>query len=243
MLKRPSASLVRHGIALLAVTLATAGQIVLDPLLGGDLPFLAFFVAIAITTWYGGLEPSLVSVVLSWLAADYFILQPRGPGPIVWDKSQIILPFFAVGLTITLLSEAARDARSRARASASEARRALEAQQAQREWLRITLASIADAVITTDPEGRVTSLNPAAERLTGSGGQAAAGRPLTEVFRTIEGAIDGTAHVPVAGVVRGEAVPSGHQTALIDGGGAAKYVEHNAAPIRDDRGEITGVVI
>ncbi len=98
-------------------------------------------------------------------------------------------------------------------------------------------------MITTDPEGRVTSLNPAAERLTGSGGHEAVGRPLTEVFRTIEGAIDGTAHFPVAGVVRGEAVLSGHQTVLIDGGGATKYVEHNAAPIRDDRGEVTGVVI
>ncbi len=233
----------RYGIALLAVALATASQLALDRLLGGRFPFLAFFVAIGLTTWYGGLGPSLLAIALSWLAADHFLLQPRGPGPIFSDKSQIIFPFFTIGLTITLLSEAVRDARLRARASAIEARRALIAQQAQQEWLRITLASIADAVITTDSEGCVNSLNPAAERLTGCGGPEAAGRRLTEVFRTTEGTIDGTAHFPVAGVVGGEAVLSGHQTVLIECDGATKYVEHNASPIRDDRGVITGVVI
>ena len=236
-------SALRYGIAPISVALATAIRLALDPLLGDRFPFLAFIVAIGVTAWYGGLGPSLLAVALSWLAADHFLLQPRGPGPIFSDRSQVIFPFFAAGLIVTLLSGAVRDARSRARASAAEARRALEAQQAQREWHRITLASIGDAVITTDPRGRVTSLNPAAERLTGSGGHEAAGRPLTEVLRTVEGAIDGTAHFPIAGVVRGEAVPSGHPTVLIDGGGAARYVEHNAAPIKDDRGEVTGVVI
>ena len=236
-------SALRYGIAPISVALATAIRLALDPLLGDRFPFLAFIVAIGVTAWYGGLGPSLLAVALSWLAADHFLLQPRGPGPIFSDRSQVIFPFFAAGLIVTLLSGAVRDARRRARASAAEARRALEAQQAQREWHRITLASIGDAVITTDPRGRVTSLNPAAERLTGSGGHEAAGRPLTEVLRTVEGAIDGTAYFPIAGVVRGEGVPSGHPTVLIDGGGAARYVEHNAAPIKDDRGEVTGVVI
>jgi PAS domain S-box-containing protein len=37
----------------------------------------------------------------------------------------------------------------------------------QPEWCRVTLASIGDAVITTDTEGQVTFLNPVAESLTG----------------------------------------------------------------------------
>ena len=57
-------------------------QLALDPLLGGRFPFLAFFVAIGLTTWYGGLRPSLLAVVLSWLAVEHFCLRPRGPGPI-----------------------------------------------------------------------------------------------------------------------------------------------------------------
>jgi PAS domain S-box-containing protein len=236
-------SALRYGIAPMSVALATAIRLALDPLLGDRFPFLAFIVAIGVTTWYGGLGPSLLAVALSWLAADHFLLHPRGSGPVLWDRSQVIVPFFVAGLIVTLLTEAVRDARSRAGVSAAEARRADEARQAQREWHRITLASIGDAVITIDPGGRVTSLNPAAVRLTDSGGQEAVGRRLTEVVRTVEGAIDGTAHLLVAGVVRGEAVPSGHPTVLIDGGGTMKYVEHNAAPIRDDKGEVTGVVI
>src|SRR3954467_11374142 len=151
-------SALRYGIAPISVALAAAVRLALDPLLGDRLPFLAFIVAIGVTSWYGGLGPSLLAVALSWLAADHFLLQPRGPGPIPWDRSQVILPFFVAGLIVTLLTEAVRDARSRVRASAAEARRADESRQAQREWHRITLASIGDAAITTDPDGRVTSL-------------------------------------------------------------------------------------
>ena len=46
-------------------------------------------------------------------------------------------------------------------------RRAEEQVHEQREWLRVTLASIGDAVIATDTEGRVTFLNAVAEALTG----------------------------------------------------------------------------
>ena len=229
-------SALRYGIAPISVALATAIRLALDPLLGDRFPFLAFIVAIGVTAWYGGLGPSLLAVALSWLAADHFLLQPRGPGPIFSDRSQVIFPFFAAGLIVTLLSGAVRDARRRARASAAEARRALEAQQAQREWHRITLASIGDAVITTDPRGRVTSLNPAAERLTGSGGHEAAGRPLTEVLRTVEGAIDGTAHFPIAGVVRGRASPRAIRRSSSTGAGRRGLSSTTPPPSRTTGG-------
>ena len=50
--------------------------------------------------------------------------------------------------------------------------------QKQSEWLRITLASIGDAVISTDAEGRVTFLNGVAEALTGWSQAEAVGQPL-----------------------------------------------------------------
>ena len=55
----------------------------------------------------------------------------------------------------------------------------------QREWLRVTLSSIGDAVITTDADGGVTFLNPAAQSLTGWTQAEAAGVPLEAVFRII----------------------------------------------------------
>jgi PAS domain-containing protein len=48
--------------------------------------------------------------------------------------------------------------------NAEEGQRQLRASE---QWLRVTLFSIGDAVITTDSTGRVTFLNPVAESLTG----------------------------------------------------------------------------
>ena len=64
-------------------------------------------------------------------------------------------------------------------------RRAEEALRQQSEWLRITLASIGDAVITTDADGRVTFMNAVAQALTGWSQADALGQLLTDVFRIV----------------------------------------------------------
>ena len=46
-------------------------------------------------------------------------------------------------------------------------RRAEDSLREKSEWLRIALASIADGVISTDADGRVTYMNGVAEALTG----------------------------------------------------------------------------
>ena len=51
-----------------------------------------------------------------------------------------------------------------------------------RDWLRTTLASIGDAVITTDGQGRITLLNDVAQAVTGWTQEEAAGNPLEHVF-------------------------------------------------------------
>ena len=63
--------------------------------------------------------------------------------------------------------------------------RAAEAIDKQREYLRVTLASIGDAVITTDADGRIDYLNAVAESLTGWSLQEAVGQPLESVFRIV----------------------------------------------------------
>ena len=52
----------------------------------------------------------------------------------------------------------------------------------ERELAQVTLRSIGDAVLTTDPQLRVTSLNPVAEAMTGWSAAEARGRPVEEVF-------------------------------------------------------------
>src|SRR4051812_5550952 len=64
-------------------------------------------------------------------------------------------------------------------------RRAEDHLRNQSEWLRITLASIGDGVISTDAEGRVTFMNGIAQRLTGWSQADALGQPLSEVFHIV----------------------------------------------------------
>ena len=67
----------------------------------------------------------------------------------------------------------------------SASKQTAETSHEQREWLRVTLSSIGDAVITTDPKGCVTFLNPVAQSLTGWTQEEAAGVPLTSVFKIV----------------------------------------------------------
>jgi hypothetical protein len=92
----PPESRLRYALAPLAVALATAAQLALDPVLGGRLPFLAYFVAIGLTTWWGGLRPALLAVPLAWLAADHFLLEPRHPGPILGGHARAFAFFGGV---------------------------------------------------------------------------------------------------------------------------------------------------
>jgi len=76
----------------------------------------------------------------------------------------------------------------------------------QREFLRATLASVGDAVLTTDAGGRVTFLNPVAESLTGWTCQEARGLPLETVFRIVKEEGRGPAENTVARALRPSAI-------------------------------------
>jgi PAS domain S-box-containing protein len=133
-------------------------------------------------------------------------------------------------------SKIARDITEQVRAQAELAE--------QRERFRVTLASIGDAVLATDVNGRVSFLNPAAEQLTGWTSPEAQGRALEEVFRIINEETRGPAKNPVARVLReGVIVGLANHTLLISRSGKEIAIGDSAAPIRDIRGNIAGVVL
>ncbi len=124
-------------------------------------------------------------------------------------------------------------------------RRRAEAElRAQSEFLSVTLSSIGDAVITTDPEGRVTFMNPVAVGLTGWSADDATDYPLDEIFRIVHETTREPVESPVTKVLRyGHVVGLANHTTLIARDGTEHSIDDSAAPIRDDDGQILGVVL
>ena len=112
------------------------------------------------------------------------------------------------------------------------------------EWCRVTLASIGDAVITTDTEGRVTFLNAVAQSLTGWTQEEAAGQSLDSVFRIINEETRRTVENPTLRALReGVVVGLANHTLLIAKDGMEQPIDDSAAPIRNEQGEVAGVVL
>ena len=115
---------------------------------------------------------------------------------------------------------------------------------AAQERLRVTLASIGDAVIATDVEGRVTLINEVAVRLTGWSSDDAFGKPLTDVFVIRNELTNRIAENPVAKVVReGVVVGLANHTVLIAKDGRRIPIGDSAAPIQTADSELVGVVL
>ncbi|MEO5989561.1 MAG: PAS domain S-box protein [Candidatus Eisenbacteria bacterium] len=112
------------------------------------------------------------------------------------------------------------------------------------EWLRVTLASIGDAVIATDTEGRITFLNPVAQDLTGWSHADAYGQPLATVFQILHEETRLAVESPVGTVLReGRVVGLGTHTVLIGRDGTERPIDDSAAPILDTTGSLAGVVL
>lgn len=112
------------------------------------------------------------------------------------------------------------------------------------ERAHLTLNSIGDAVMSTDVTGKITYLNPAAERITGWSREAAAGHPVEDVYRIIDGTTRDAVQSPTASAIREDktiALPP--NCVLIRRDGVEVPIEDSAAPLRDRSGYVTGAVM
>jgi PAS domain S-box-containing protein len=227
----------RYAAALAATAVALGLSLALQPAISRT-PAVFFFAALAVSTWYGGLGPGLVTATLSVVAVDYFFIPPLyqlEPS----DPSDL-LGLSILGLVVALISTLQVRLRS-ARQQAEDARRA---ERALRERWQTTLASIGDGVIATDVKGRVTFMNPVAATLTSWTDEAAQGRTLDEVFVIISEQTRAPVENPVARVLReGLVVGLANHTVLLARDGTERAIDDSAAPIMDEQGQITGAVL
>lgn len=109
---------------------------------------------------------------------------------------------------------------------------------------RTTLQSIGDAVISTDIEGYITHMNPVAEKLTGWKLSEAFGQHLEKVFRIISEETHQPVESPFKKVIsEGTVVGLANHTLLITKKGREIPIADSGAPIKNEQGEITGMVL
>jgi PAS domain S-box-containing protein len=138
-------------------------------------------------------------------------------------------------------------ARTRIEQELRDAKTALEAKELelreQREWFRVALSSIGDAVITADARSAVTFMNPVAEAMTGWTGVEAAGVPLANIFTIIDDLTGKPIEHPASKVLRdGQMVRLINHVSLVRPDGTTRAIEDGAAPIRNRDGMMTGTV-
>jgi PAS domain S-box-containing protein len=143
----------------------------------------------------------------------------------------IVKPFSERDLRIAI--EIALE-RHRAEKRARRAERLLDA----------TLRSIADAVIATDAQGRITFMNAVAEALTGHDANDAVGRELDAVFLTADSLSNQSIQNPALAVIQsGEPTAPQRDQTLLTREGTRRPIDGTCAPIRDEAGQTVGSIL
>lgn len=125
----------------------------------------------------------------------------------------------------------------------TDRKQAQEALRAEKERAEVTLASIGDGVITTLMDGRIETINEAAQFMTGYTAQQAIGRPLDDVFRFFEEAVSLTTPSIFGGELRGSTLHRASQKVLVHRSGEHYAIEYTAAPIQESNGVAVGCVL
>ena len=233
-----------YGVALAAVAGAVMLALVFDPVLTDRLPFMTLFAAVVIAAGTGGRGPALSALIAGSLAAA-FLLRPRYSFAVAQPEYVFgLVLYWFVGLLTIVVFDLMRQAQGRAEDEIAARRAAENALTEREQLLRLTLAGIGEAVITTDAQGNVNYLNAAAAELTGWTPSAAEGRPLTTVFTILHEEDRRPVESSVAEVLReGRAVGPANHRLLVRKDGAERAIEDRAAPILDDQARILGVVL
>ncbi len=219
----------RYGFAVLMVVLAATITWVF-PLLSARIPFALFYAAVILSTWYGGKRPGWLATALSALVSGYLFLGIPYSVDRSLEEALLLGVFLFVSLVIIYLTEKAQRAESKERAS--------------REQLLTTLRSIGDAVIATDAQGRVTFMNEVAQGLTGWKLGEAVGRELRQVFQIVNEETRDEVESPVVRVIRERRIVGlANHTMLIAKDGTEVPIDDSGAPMIDEEGTLTGVVL
>jgi len=176
-LHRQSPSLIGYSLAVLSTVVALLLRWLLMPVLGTASPYILFYPAIAVSSWYGGLQPGLLATGLSAFLASYFLLLPFGSLHVISSADWLSLTFFVlIGVLISVLNE-----------SLHRARQSVEAITHQlgesNERFHLLVESVRDyGIFMLDGNGHIISWNAGAQRIKGYQAEEIIGRHFSVFY-------------------------------------------------------------
>jgi PAS domain S-box-containing protein len=191
--KTSRSTLYGYSLALACVVAVFALRWVSHPFLQQHAPLMLFILAVVIASWYGGLGPGLLAIVLGAVLGDFFFIPPYHTlGPRSFVEWAYCVAFMIESGTAVFVVHRLRTARMRAQ-------RAFDLAKSRGEQLRHSLRQIGDAearirelamvvdsaqdsIITSNLKGEVTSWNNGAERLFGYTAAEILGKPLQKLM-------------------------------------------------------------
>ncbi|BAZ40453.1 multi-sensor hybrid histidine kinase [Calothrix sp. NIES-4101] len=179
-----------YSIAFLTVLLALLLTLLLWQLHRLNSIYPLFLAAVMVSSWYGGLNPGLLTTFLSAIVCAYFLLLPFYSLSVAGFGALGLLQFVLVALLITLLNTALRQARSQAQMNARVAQQNYESlRQIQdslrqsEERYRLLIEGVTNyAIFMLDPNGNFTTWNIGAERILGYQEAEIIGQPFEQIF-------------------------------------------------------------
>jgi PAS domain S-box-containing protein len=124
MLTRHSNPFLGYAAAFAFTALAVGLRGLADPWLGNHLPLAILYGAIALSVWFGGIGPAVMSALLGYAAVEYFFIEPRGEW-LVSPRHALVFAFhfassgliIAFAVAVKRAQRRARDERERAEAT------------------------------------------------------------------------------------------------------------------------------
>jgi PAS domain S-box-containing protein len=165
------------GIPLLAVAVAAALRVVLEPVWGPRLPFFTFYPAVMLSAWCCGLGAGLLATLGSALVIHVLWLPDvfASRDPVDLGEALALGLFVGTGVAISWASEWAHRARRRLEATTAAERRLLQERMA-------LLECAAQGLFGVDREGRCTFINRACAQMLGWRPSDVLGRDMHELL-------------------------------------------------------------
>jgi PAS domain S-box-containing protein len=179
-LTKPLSAIQRYGLAVLSVSVALGGALLLEPLHFRDVPVPLFLFGVAVAAWYGGTGAAVLALLLSCITFDYFFTEPLYSFTI----SRSDVPYYIVFASFASLVTWFSTVRRRVEGELRQTRDDLEIEVAERTQQASLLNLTHDTIFVRDMSDIITYWNRGAQELYGWMSEEAIGKRAHELLKT-----------------------------------------------------------